>query len=66
MRDFVSRYGLTYRIGLDTSGAVLTTYGVFGLPTHYFVDRYGVIRDRNFGPLTRDQMDQRITEISGP
>jgi cytochrome c biogenesis protein CcmG/thiol:disulfide interchange protein DsbE len=66
VRDFVTRNGLTYRIGLDTTGAVLATYGVFGLPTHYFVDRHGVIRDRNFGPLTRDQMEQRITEISEP
>ena len=66
VRDFVSRHGLTNRIGLDTTGAVLATYGVFGLPTHYFVDRHGVIRDRNFGPLTREQMEQRIVEISGP
>lgn len=66
VRDYVERYGLTYDVGLDTTGAVLATYGVFGLPTHYFVDRSGVIRDRYFGPLTREQMDQKIALISGP
>lgn len=66
VRDYVTRYGLTYDIGLDKTGAVLSTYGVFGLPTHYFVDRNGVIRDRYFGPLTREQMEQKIGLISEP
>lgn len=64
VRDYVARYGLTYDIGLDATGAILNTYGVFGLPTHYFVGRDGVIRDRYFGPLTREQMDQKISVIS--
>lgn len=66
VRDYVTRYGLTYDIGLDGTGAVLNTFGVFGLPTHYFVDRTGVVRDRYFGPLTREQMDQKIALISAP
>lgn len=65
VRSFVERYGLTYDIGLDSTGAVFGTYSVFGLPTHYFVDRDGVIRDRYFGPLTRQQMDEKIALISG-
>lgn len=66
VRDYVMRYGLTYDIGLDATGGVLATYGVFGLPTHYFVDRTGVIRDRYFGPLTREEMDEKIALISKP
>ncbi len=66
VRDYVTRYGLTYDIGLDSTGAVLATYGVFGLPTHYFLDRTGVILDRYFGPLTREQMDQKIALIGNP
>ncbi len=63
VRAYVEKFGLTYRIGLDQTGAVSATYGVFGLPTHYFIDRQGVIRDRNFGPLTRDQMEARIAAL---
>lgn len=66
VRQYAERYGLTYRIGIDTYAAIMKTYGVFGLPTHYFIDRQGVIRDRYFGPLKRDQMDQRIDLISQP
>lgn len=66
VRSFVQRYGLTYDIGLDSTGEIFSTYRVFGLPTHYFVDRNGVIRDRYFGPLTGQQMDQKVALISGP
>lgn len=64
VRDYARRQGLTYDIAMDETGAVSAAYGVFGLPTHYFVDPNGVIRDRYFGPLTREQMDERIALIS--
>lgn len=63
VREYARKFGLAYRIGLDATGAISETYSVFGLPTHYFIDRQGVIRDRNFGPLTRDQMEQRVAAI---
>jgi peroxiredoxin len=66
VRRYVQTYSLGYRIGLDTYAAIMKTYGVFGLPTHYFIDRQGVIRDRYFGPLKRDQMEQRVELISQP
>jgi hypothetical protein len=54
---------LTYTIGLDVSAAIMRTYGVYGLPTHYFVDRDGVIRDRWYGPLSRAQIEERLSVI---
>ena len=39
VRAYVAQYGLDYTIGLDSTGAIARTYGVFGIPTHYFVDR---------------------------
>lgn len=64
--DYRRTYGLTYRIALDVSASVMQTYRVFGLPTHYFIDRQGVIRERQYGPLTLDQMHQRVELISAP
>jgi cytochrome c biogenesis protein len=61
VREYVTRYGLTYTIGLDVSAAIMRTYGVYGLPTHYFVDRDGVIRDRWYGPLSRAQIEERLS-----
>lgn len=65
-RGYAERYGLTYTIGVDTYAAIMRTYRVFGLPTHYFIDRQGAIRDRYFGPLKRDQMERRVALISQP
>lgn len=57
---------MTYTIGVDRDAAIMKTYAVFGLPTHYFIDRRGVILDRYFGGLKRDQMEQRVELISRP
>ncbi|MCI0344898.1 MAG: TlpA family protein disulfide reductase [Chloroflexi bacterium] len=65
-RQYVTRYGLTYRIGMDVTGAIFRTYRIFGLPSQYFVDRDGVIRGRYFGPLTRDQAEQQLRVILAP
>ena len=39
----MTKYGLTYTIGMDVTGAIFRTYRVFGLPTHYFIDRNGIV-----------------------
>lgn len=66
VRDYIARYGLTYLIGMDVTGAVMHTYHVFGIPTHYFIDRAGIIRDRVFGPLDEAGIEQRLAEILKP
>jgi peroxiredoxin len=49
-------YELRYPIGFDATSAVFHTYEGFGLPTHVFLDRDGVIRQLHYGPLDRDQV----------
>jgi peroxiredoxin len=63
-RQYADTYGLTYRIALDPTAGAFRAWGVFGLPTHYFIGRDGTIRDRWFGPLSLDQMQQRIDVIA--
>ena len=66
VRPYVERYGLTQTIGLDVTGAVFRTYRIFGLPSHYFIDRDGVVRGRDFGPLTREQVETQLKVILTP
>ena len=40
----MATYSLTYTGALDPSGSIMRSYGVFGLPTHYFIDAEGIIR----------------------
>lgn len=63
-RDYATTYRLTYPIVLDSKAAAFGDYGVFGLPTHYFIGRDGLIKDRWFGPLSFDEMQRRIDSIS--
>jgi len=66
VRQYATKYGLTYRIGLDVTGAIFHTYRIYGLPSQYFIDRNGVIRGRYFGPVTRDQAEAQLKAILQP
>ena len=48
---YADRYRLRYTIGFDGSGDVLREYKVFALPTQFFVDVNGVIRQVVSGPV---------------
>ena len=65
-RAFAQGRDLDYAIGLDSSAAVKTLYGDWGLPAHFFVGADGVIRDRYLGQLTADLMEQHLKAILPP
>jgi len=46
---FVKKHGLTFPVLLDPDFKVAGEYRVTGIPTHYFVDKTGVIRSREVG-----------------
>jgi peroxiredoxin len=55
--------GLTYPIPLDQSGTVSRAYGVRSLPSTFFIDRDGVIREIQNGPLTEATLAQLLQTI---
>ena len=63
VRDYVEAHGLSYAIGIDPTAAVMALYGARGLPSHVFVDREGVIRDRYAGQLTAATMEKHLGAI---
>jgi thiol-disulfide isomerase/thioredoxin len=60
--DYADTYDLPYPIGFDATSAVFHTYRGFGIPTHTFLDRDGVIRHLEYGPMDLD----RVAEIVEP
>lgn len=64
-REYALAHGLDYTIGLDATAAIKTQYGAPGLPSHVFIDRTGVIRERYSGQLTADLMEQHLAPILG-
>lgn len=51
VKAYAERYRLRYTIGFDGSGEVLRAYRVFALPTQFFIDVNGVIREIVSGPV---------------
>ena len=63
---YVAKYGLGYRIGADVAGDILRTYKVFALPTQFFIDVNGVIRQVVNGPLDETSAAALVESILPP
>lgn len=48
----------------DPDGRVAIDYGVYGAPESYLIDRDGVIRFKQIGPLTEDVWQNRILPLA--
>ena len=63
-RDYVARFaqefGATFPIVLDSDSNVVQSYRLIGLPTSLFVDRDGVLRAQQLGPLTEANLTAKL------
>jgi cytochrome c biogenesis protein CcmG/thiol:disulfide interchange protein DsbE len=63
-RGFLERLGNPYgRVGIDRTGATAIDFGVYGVPETYVVDGTGHVRYRHVGPLTAEDMQQKILPL---
>ncbi len=61
---FLARYGdAGYAHVNDDSGRLAIDFGVTGPPETFFVDARGVVRDKQFGPLTEGIMGDKLASI---
>ena len=60
---FAQQFGLTFPIPLDANADVSRRYAVRSLPTTFFIDRNGVIRQIQSGPLTEATLAQALKKI---
>ena len=63
VRAYADTYSLPYTIGFDATSAVFHAWLGFGLPTHYFIDRDGVIRYRQYGPLSVARAEEILAPL---
>jgi peroxiredoxin len=63
VQDYADKYELDYTIGFDGSGRIFRAYKVYALPTQFFIDPNGVIRDVAQGPLTVESASAYIERI---
>ena len=60
---FASQLELTFEIPLDVQMEASRRYQVRSLPTTFFIDRSGVIRQMQVGPLTEATLSQQLRSI---
>jgi len=62
--DFAEEFGLEFPLAIDRDGELRDTWrlgGPFdGIPTTYFIDEIGIVRDSVFGPLSEEMLEERI------
>ena len=64
--QFLEQYGNPFvAIGRDDDGRTGMAWGVYGVPETYLIDRFGQIKWRHAGPLTRDVITtQLLTKLA--
>lgn len=63
VRDYADRVGLTYRKVADPDTTIASQYRILGIPSHFFIDSAGVLREMKIGSLDQAGMEQAIQGI---
>ncbi len=63
--DFMEKKDFSFKILMDESGEAANKFGVFGLPTTYFISRKGDIIYTHIGELTDEILYLRFKSILG-
>jgi len=61
---FLQRQGDPYKLSvLDLDGTVGIDYGVYGVPETYLIDRQGIIRFKQVGPVTPQLLQDKLLPL---
>ena len=61
---WLARLGNPYTLSImDRDGRVGINYGVYGVPETYVIDKKGVIRYKQIGPVTPEILDAKIVPL---
>lgn len=55
-RDFAKTHGKSYPIAIDSTGKTSLDYGVSGVPETFIIDKDGLIRHKETGPVTAERL----------
>lgn len=62
-RGFMEGLGASWPAAMDPGGRVAAAYGVHAPPETFFIDRQGVVRARQLGPLTAASLAEKLAVI---
>jgi cytochrome c biogenesis protein CcmG/thiol:disulfide interchange protein DsbE len=61
--EFIEEFGHTFPSGADRRGETGLDFGVFGMPTTYFVDPGGTIRTAKVGEISAEELETNIAQL---
>ena len=63
-KAWLKKFGDPYLLSvMDQDGRVGIDYGVYGVPETFVIDRAGVIRYKQIGPVTREALEGKILPL---
>ncbi len=63
-QNWLKEGGNPYKaVAVDAEGTVGIDYGVYGVPETYVIDRAGIIRFKQTGPITQEVWEQKIAPL---
>ena len=65
VREMVSRFGITYPLGMDVGDRISTAYGITGVPETFVVDLQGNVVYVHIGPVSAEQLREEIDSLLG-
>jgi len=63
VRDYADRVGLAYDKVADPDTTIASQYRILGIPSHFFIDGTGVLRQMKIGSLDQAAMEQALEGI---
>jgi len=62
--NWLKRQGNPYPLSaMDESGRIGINYGVYGVPETFVIDKKGLIRYKQIGPLDQDSLDRKVLPL---
>ena len=62
-KAFMKKMGLTIPAGLDKTGEIKDAYGLYGMPTTFFIDKNGKISYFHAGIVTEELLKHEIDKL---
>ena len=62
-KEFMKKTGLTIAAGLDKTGKIKDAYGLYGMPTTFFIDKNGKISYFHAGVVTEELLKHEVDKL---
>ncbi len=60
----IYEHKLSYLMGLDKGGVLAAAFGITGVPETFFLDRQGVVKHKEIGPVTTRILEAVLPQIT--